>query len=62
MLFDNTKIKRLVPEFGRSTTPFKRGIREVVDWYDARPERQAADPGADAIQDRLIAAFGPRPL
>lgn len=61
MLFDNTKVKRLVPEFGRSTTPFELGIREVVAWHDAHPERQAA-PGADEIQDRLIEAFGPRPL
>ncbi len=60
MLFDNTKLKRLVPEFGRSTTPFARGIREVVAWYDAHPEQRTSHPEADAIQDRLIAAFGPR--
>lgn len=60
MLFDNTKLKRLVPEFGRSTTPFARGIREVVAWHDAHPEQRTAHPEADAIQDRLIAAFGPR--
>jgi nucleoside-diphosphate-sugar epimerase len=62
MLFDNTKIKRLVPDFGLSTTPFKLGIREVVAWYDAHPEQQVTDPAVDAIQDRLIEAFGPRPL
>src|SRR5690606_39712481 len=54
MLFDNAKIKRLVPEFGRSTTPFKLGIREVVAWYDADPERRVSDPGVDEVQDRLI--------
>ncbi|WP_026923893.1 SDR family oxidoreductase [Glycomyces arizonensis] len=62
MIFDNSKLKRLVPAFGQSTTPFKLGIREVVDWYDAHPEQRAVDPGVDELQDRLIEAFGPRPL
>lgn len=61
MLFDNAKIKRLVPEFGRSTTPFKLGIREVVAWYDADPERRVSDPGVDEVQDRLIETYAPPP-
>ena len=33
MVFDNTKIKRLVPEYVASI-PFSRGAEEIVAWYD----------------------------
>ena len=33
MIFDNTKIKQLNPEF-RSKIPFKEGVKEIVAWYD----------------------------
>jgi nucleoside-diphosphate-sugar epimerase len=62
MLFDNTKIKTLVPEFGLSTTPFRLGAREVVAWYDAHPERRTANPETDALMDRLAEAYAPRPI
>ena len=62
MLFDNTKVKGLVPEFGLRPTPFKLGIREVIAWHDAHIDRRTVDPAAEAAQDRLIEAFEPRPL
>jgi nucleoside-diphosphate-sugar epimerase len=55
MIFDNTKIKRLVPEY-RAEIPFARGAEEIVAWYDADPERRLFDPGLDALLDRLVAA------
>jgi nucleoside-diphosphate-sugar epimerase len=55
MIFDNTKIKRLVPEFS-ATIPYARGAREVLAWFDADPARQTLDPTFDAICDRLIAS------
>ncbi|GAB3228221.1 SDR family oxidoreductase [Glycomyces halotolerans] len=62
MLFDNAKIKSLVPEFGRSTTPFKEGAREIIAWYDAHPEYQVVDDKLDSLMDRLAEAYAPRAL
>ena len=52
VVFDNSKVKRLVPEF-TATVPFWRGAREIVDWYDADPRRQVVDTEVDAALDRL---------
>ncbi|WP_100445484.1 SDR family oxidoreductase [Glycomyces xiaoerkulensis] len=62
MLFDNSKLKSLVPEFGLRPTPFRLGAREIVDWYDAHPEQRTVDPELDALMDRLIEAHRPRAL
>jgi nucleoside-diphosphate-sugar epimerase len=56
MIFDNRKIKRLVPDFN-PVIPFWQGAREIIAWYDADPARQKVDPAFDALQDRLIAAI-----
>jgi len=55
MIFDNTKVKRLVPEFC-AEIPFCRGIDEVLDWYDADASRRVVDPEFDQLTDRIIAA------
>jgi nucleoside-diphosphate-sugar epimerase len=55
LVFDNSKIKRLVPEF-EAKIPFFEGSKDIVDWYDEDPSRRQADPVADALQDRLCAA------
>lgn len=62
VIFDNSKIKRLVPEF-RATIPYARGVREVLAWYDADPARQVVDEGLDRLMDEIIAqvrAVGPQ--
>lgn len=56
MVFDNTKIKRLVPDFA-CTIPFSHGAREVLAWFDADPARQVVDTALDALMDRMIAAY-----
>lgn len=56
MIFDNTKIKRLVPDFN-PTIPFSQGAREIVGWYDADPKRQKADEKFNALNDSLIEAY-----
>jgi nucleoside-diphosphate-sugar epimerase len=56
MIFDNSKIKRLVPAFGPQI-PFFQGAQEIIAWYDANPTRQVVHPSFDALQDRLIAAI-----
>jgi nucleoside-diphosphate-sugar epimerase len=52
--FDNTKIKRLVPDFA-ATVPFYQGAREIISWFDADPERKSIDMRANAIFNRIIA-------
>ena len=54
MIFDNTKIKRVVPEY-RATIPFFRGAEEIMAWYDADPARQVVDNALDARMDAMIA-------
>lgn len=56
MIFDNTKIKRLVPDFA-ATTPYARGAAEVIDWHDADPARQQIDEAVNQQFDTLIAAW-----
>lgn len=52
-IFDNSKIKRLVPEF-RAVIPFWQGAQEIMAWYDADPARQVINPYVDAAQDKII--------
>lgn len=56
MIFDNTKIKRLSPEF-MCTVPYEMGAKEMVEWYDADPARQVVDEEFNALTDRIIAAY-----
>jgi len=55
-IFDNSKIKQVVPEFV-STTPFSRGAEEVVNWHMADPARQKVRPDLDALFDAIIDAY-----
>lgn len=56
MIFDNTKIKRIVPDFVAST-PFSRGAEQIIAWYDADPVRQNVDSDFDHLLDRIITAY-----
>lgn len=56
MVFDNTKIKRISPEF-TCTVPYERGAREIVDWHDADPARQVVDAEFNELTDRIIARY-----
>jgi nucleoside-diphosphate-sugar epimerase len=53
MVFDTTKLRRLVPEF-TTTIPFAEGARRVLAWYDAHPEAQLVDEALDGAFDRLV--------
>ena len=55
VVFDNSKLKRLVPEFCAHIR-FDQGIRETVKHILAHPELQEEDPEFDAFCDRVIAA------
>ncbi len=53
-LFDNSKIKRLVPHFC-AKIPYKDGIRETLAWFAADPSRQRVDPDTNQLIERLVA-------
>jgi nucleoside-diphosphate-sugar epimerase len=55
MIFDNSKVKALVPEF-ICTVPLALGARQILSWFDANPDEQLVDEGLDATFDQLIAA------
>lgn len=56
MIFDNSKIRRLVPEFN-PVIPFWQGAQEIMAWYDEDDSRQVVDPAFDRMQDRLVDAI-----
>ena len=55
VIFDNTKVKALVPDYV-ATIPFATGAREIVEWFDADASRRVIDADLDALLDKLIAA------
>ena len=55
-VFDNSKIKRLVPEF-HCRKSFHDGIRESVAWLRAHPEFQNPNPQVDVMCDAVIHAW-----
>jgi nucleoside-diphosphate-sugar epimerase len=56
MLFDNTKIKRLVPDFV-AAIPFARGAKEIVAWFDSDPANRVVDAKLNQTIDRILAAY-----
>src|SRR5918997_941349 len=55
MIFDNSKVRRLVPDYV-AVVGFHQGAAEIVEWYDADPSRQGVNPAMDATMDQLVAA------
>jgi len=53
MIFDNSKIKRIVPEFV-ATIPFARGAQEIINWYAANPDLQIIDAALNKTIDKII--------
>lgn len=56
MVFDNSKIKSVVPEFN-CVIPFAKGAKEIINWYDADPARQVIDDDANKMIDRILGAY-----
>lgn len=53
LIFDNSKIKRFVPDF-RATISFREGCRRTLAWFEANPARQTILPATDAALDRYL--------
>ena len=56
MIFDNSKIKSVVPDFN-CTIPFTQGVKEIVGWYKADSTRQIVDSRIDNLFDTIIKAY-----
>jgi nucleoside-diphosphate-sugar epimerase len=56
VVFDNTKIRRFVPNYSATTT-FAEGIRQTLAWFDADPARKQIDHPVNATLDKLIVAY-----
>lgn len=54
-VYDNSKIKSLVPEF-EATLSFAEGIKRTVSWFEAHPERCSEDKAWNEQMDSIIAA------
>ncbi|WP_018276662.1 SDR family oxidoreductase [Teredinibacter turnerae] len=55
VIFDNSKIRQLVPDF-QCTTPFAEGIKTTLEWFEADPTRQTVSDAANKMMDELIAS------
>lgn len=55
-IFDNTKIKRSVPDYV-ATMRYRDGIARTIAALDADPSRQQVDTALEAHWDKLIAAY-----
>ena len=56
MIFDNTKIKRLVPDYV-AAIPFAQGVKEIAAWFDADPANRVVDEQLNQTIDRILAAY-----
>ena len=55
-IFDNSKIKSLVPDF-HASIPFKEGIKETIKWFEADSNRMVVNPETNGMMDRIISAY-----
>lgn len=56
VVFDNSKLKRLVPDFV-ATTRVDQGIKETVEYILTHPEHQVEDEAFDSWCDKVIGAL-----
>ena len=55
-VFDNSKIKKLVPEFN-CTVPWAEGVRQAIAWHTADPFRQTIDDTLNNTWDRILSVY-----
>jgi nucleoside-diphosphate-sugar epimerase len=56
VIFDNSKIKRLVPGF-TAAVRFDQGVRQTLDYIEKHPQLQRMDPEFDSWTDKMIEAY-----
>jgi nucleoside-diphosphate-sugar epimerase len=57
VVFDNSRIKSLVPGF-KAAIPFHEGIRRTVEWFADDKKRRRVDEQVNGEMDRIIKAYG----
>jgi nucleoside-diphosphate-sugar epimerase len=55
-VFDNSKIKRLVPDFDCQVT-WAEGVRRSLAWFAADPARRSIDEAMNRTWDAILAAY-----
>ena len=53
LVFDNSKIKRFVPDF-RATIPYAEGIRRTIEWFEADPTRTKIDETKPDLNQQIL--------
>lgn len=56
VIFDNSKIKKFVPEFS-ATIPFAEGIKRTVAWFEEDPARMVILDDNNNLLDSIISAY-----
>ncbi len=56
VIFDNSKIKRFVPDF-HCEVNWAEGARRAIAWHEAHPEFQTVDANANALWDKIITKY-----
>jgi nucleoside-diphosphate-sugar epimerase len=55
-VFDNSKIKQLVPDFN-CTVPWAEGVRRAIAWHADDPSRQTIDYELNDTWDRILSEY-----
>lgn len=56
VVFDNSKIKKLIPDF-KANIPFKEGIRKTVEWFEQDPKRMQFTEEKNQFMDMVIQMY-----
>jgi len=56
VIFDNSKIKKLVPEF-QCKIPFSVGVKEIIAWYKNNKDWQVVNEEINKSIDEIIGAY-----
>jgi nucleoside-diphosphate-sugar epimerase len=56
VVFDNSKIKRFVPDF-RCDVKWSEGVRRTLKWFEADLSRQTIDHEMNVMWDRILAGY-----
>lgn len=57
MIFDNSKIKRLVPDY-QGKIKFAEGVKEIINWYENHPDWWKVDPLTDNLIEEILIKYG----
>lgn len=56
VIFDNSKIKRFVPEFN-ATIPFATGIKRTLNWFDENPKMKVVSGETNRRIENILKAY-----